>query len=170
MGGHQHVRRRLSIMKSASTLFLFLACFVYIAYARPSVVPEISSLVTSMTGPELADSSRDGAIPTAATPGLRRTGYTRRYPSSCVTECVNHWSARVIACQADKKAQVTARDVRVTQLTTQLREKTSQWTEKKNALSRLENECKDLNQVMEENAALRLQVSTLIQTGRDNKL
>merc|ERR1712166_258821 len=100
----------LSIMRSASTLFL--ACFVYIAYARPSDVPEISSLVTSMTGPELADSSHDGAIPTAATPGLRRG-------ADCSVACVNERNALVNNLKAEHKTQITAKDVQMNELKAQ---------------------------------------------------
>merc|ERR1740117_208119 len=97
-------------MRSASTLFL--ACFVYIAYARPSDVPEISSLVTSMTGPELADSSHDGAIPTAATPGLRRG-------ADCSVACLNERYALVNNLKAEHTTQITAKDVQMNELKAQ---------------------------------------------------
>merc|ERR1712166_614589 len=171
MGGHQHVRRRisLSIMRSASTLFL--ACFVYIAYARPSDVPEISSLVTSMTGPELADSSHDGAIPTAATPGLRRG-------ADCSVACVNERNALVNELKAQHKTQMTERNEFVinlkaehkTQMTAkddQMNELKAQHTTQMNAKDDQMNELKaqHTTQMNERNAF----VQTLNQNGIDNK-
>merc|ERR1712166_906002 len=153
MGGHQHVRRRisLSIMRSASTLFL--ACFVYIAYARPSDVPEISSLVTSMTGPELADSSHDGAIPTAATPGLRRG-------ADCSVACLNERYALVNNLKAEHTTQITAKDVQMNELKAQHK---TQMTERNAFVNNLKAE--HTTQMNERNAF----VQTLNQNGIDNK-
>merc|ERR1712160_183695 len=106
-----------------------------------------------MTGPELADSSHDGAIPTAATPGLRRG-------ADCSVACLNERYALVNNLKAEHTTQITAKDVQMNELKAQ---HTTQMNERNAFVNNLKAE--HTTQMNERNAF----VQTLNQNGIDNK-